>query len=242
MVVGGPRRAPLALQFSAHETLSTIGPRRHPAGDALPARLPRLPGRPAALEWERLLVGAAYVSAIGLQLLKLTLGLFPNRLDFWPHRRRPRAERIQLLSISAMRLAGIAVLLVRRAVPDGRAGARWVCWSTRSRSASAMTPRCSSSAPSRRAGTAFRPVQRQAARDRHLTSGLPDRRSSTRPGSPAVGELLREMRAIRRSASSATRCQGARDPSLTLAYWLPHYEGYDLDGQPVELPPGDGVP
>jgi hypothetical protein len=33
-----------------------------------------------------------------------------------------------------------------------------------------------------------------------------------------------------------------RDPSLTLAYWLPEFETYaDLDGNPVELPAADGA-
>jgi signal transduction histidine kinase len=54
----------------------------------------------------------------------------------------------------------------------------------------------------------------------------------------AVGELLVELRAD--PAPSHLRdalARALRDPSLTLAYWLPEFESWaDLDGKPVTLP------
>ena len=79
--------------------------------------------------FERALVATGYVSAIGLQILKMSLGgVGPdNLIKLSP---RPDAahtvEQIQLLSISAICLVGIGVLATRRrqrrpaAAPTGR--------------------------------------------------------------------------------------------------------------------------
>ena len=50
-----------------------------------------------------------------------------------------------------------------------------------------------------------------------------------------VGDLFVELRADPTPASSATRSRETlRDPSLTLAYWLPQFRSWaDLDGRPV---------
>jgi signal transduction histidine kinase len=58
-----------------------------------------------------------------------------------------------------------------------------------------------------------------------------------RLGRSAVGDLMLELRSdppprqVRNALARALR-----DPSLTLAYWLPHFHTYvDLDGEPVDL-------
>jgi signal transduction histidine kinase len=57
----------------------------------------------------------------------------------------------------------------------------------------------------------------------------------------AVGELMIELRADPEPADLRNAlAQALRDPSLTLAYWLPDFRTYvDLNGRPVELPDDD---
>ena len=54
----------------------------------------------------------------------------------------------------------------------------------------------------------------------------------------SVADLFVELRAHRAPADlRAALARALRDPSLTLAYWLPQYETYaDLDGRPVGVP------
>jgi len=58
----------------------------------------------------------------------------------------------------------------------------------------------------------------------------------------AVGDLMIELRADLAPADLRDALARAlRDPSLTLAYWLPDFQSYvDLDGRPVEVPDRDG--
>jgi signal transduction histidine kinase len=58
----------------------------------------------------------------------------------------------------------------------------------------------------------------------------------------SVADLFVELRAHPPPADLRDAlARTLRDPSLTLAYWLPQYETYaDLDGQPVELPEEGG--
>src|SRR5919197_4835735 len=65
----------------------------------------------------------------------------------------------------------------------------------------------------------------------------------TRLARSAVGDLMVELRADPSAAHLRDALARAlRDPTLTLAYWLPEFRGWvDLDGRPVTLPdPGDG--
>ncbi len=65
----------------------------------------------------------------------------------------------------------------------------------------------------------------------------------TRLARSAVGDLLVDLRADPSDGHLRDALARAlRDPTLTLAYWLPEFEGWvDLDGRPVTLaPPGDG--
>ena len=65
---------------------------------------------------------------------------------------------------------------------------------------------------------------------------------SQRLAGSAVGELVVELRADPAPVDLRDALAHAlRDPSLTLAYWLPEFDTYaDLDGRPVELP-GDSA-
>jgi signal transduction histidine kinase len=58
----------------------------------------------------------------------------------------------------------------------------------------------------------------------------------------AVGDLVIELRSELAPAQLQTALARAlRDPSLTLAYWLPDFRAYvDLGGRRVEVPSGDG--
>ena len=104
MIVGGFATGVSALQFASNETLLTIGA----VFDILVAAVflhvfLAFPDGRLRSTYERVLVGGAYVVAVGLQLVKLLLGAFPNKLAIGS---RPpitiHVERLQLLSISAM--------------------------------------------------------------------------------------------------------------------------------------------
>jgi signal transduction histidine kinase len=58
----------------------------------------------------------------------------------------------------------------------------------------------------------------------------------------AVADLLIELHANPAPAAlPGALARSLRDPSLTVAYWLPEYGAYaDFDGAPVEVPPSDG--
>lgn len=107
-----------ALQFAEHDLPYTIGA----SFDVLPAAVflhvyLAFPEGRLRSWFERGLVGAAYVSAIGLQLVKLAVSEFgPNNL--LEVSVRPDLAQIvtraQLLSLAAFCLIGIAVLALRR--------------------------------------------------------------------------------------------------------------------------------
>src|SRR5207237_770872 len=66
---------------------------------------------------ERVLVGAAYTSAIGLQLAKMSLGAMgPDNLLAISDRSGAAGvvQKVQLLSLSALLLAGVGVLAARQ--------------------------------------------------------------------------------------------------------------------------------
>jgi signal transduction histidine kinase len=245
MVTGGLASGLSALQLAQTEWLLTIGA----LFDILPAALflhvyLAFPEGRLRSGYERALVAAAYFLAVGLQLAKLMLGVFPNTIAvtsqpdvaIW-------VERIQLVGISAVCLAGFGVLLTRRR----RAGA------PRRRSITllidsfalglvmiavlfvvAVVPEFSS---------AFRPIQRATLFVIGLSPfvfllGLLDARLAR----SAVGDLLLELRSDLPPAElQHSIARTLRDSSLTLAYWLPDYGTYgDLDGRPVAVPDPGG--
>jgi hypothetical protein len=118
MVAGG-----LASAFSGWQLAEASGPYTFGAAfDIVPAALflhvcLAFPDGRLRSRFERALVGFAYFSAVGLQLVKLTLGgVDPeNLVDVW---RQPNVamtvEDFQLLSLSACCLVGLGVLARRR--------------------------------------------------------------------------------------------------------------------------------
>ncbi len=198
----------------------------------------RLNGR-----FERWLVGAAYATAIGLELARMTLGGFGahNLLQIVD---APAASaevtRIQLLAMSAFCLGALGVLVARRR-REGRPLRRSV----------------------RLLVDAFGLglVMVAALFLSHVFSGpaIPQLRWATfavlglapvaflvallhaRLARSSVGDLLVELRADPAPADLRDALARAlRDPSLTLAYWLPDFHAYaDEGGRPVRLADGD---
>jgi signal transduction histidine kinase len=192
---------------------------------------------------ERALIVTAYASAIGLQLVRMSLGgLGPhNLLEVASDPGAALAVlRVQLVVVSACCLGGVGILAARR-----RRGGR----------------------PLRRSlallidafalglvmiafllvSYAFGgPVIAEIRWATFVTLGvapvalligfLHDRLARS-----AVGELIVELRTDPAPADLRDALARAlRDPSLTLAYWLPEFGSYaDHDGQPVQLPNAD---
>jgi len=199
----------------------------------------RLQGR-----FERRLVLTAYGAAIGLQVVAMSLG------GFGPHNllevasdagARLTVMRFQLVAVSASCLFGVGVLAVRRrragrplrgslallidafalglvmiavfllSYAFGVGVVREIRWATF-------------------ATLGVAPVA-------FLVGLLHDRLARS-----AVGELFLELREDPAPADLRdSLARALRDPSLTLAYWLPEFGTYaDQAGRPVELPNADG--
>jgi len=190
---------------------------------------------------ERWLVLAAYVVAIGPQIVKMTLGYGSNQLlEILSHPDSAQTvERFQLVSLSALCVTGIGVLAARRrhAGPPLR------------RSLSALVDSFALGllmiAVLFLAGgfqwQAFTTIQRATLFIIGVSPivflvALLDARLA-RLG---VAELMVKLRTEPAPADLRNALARAlRDPSLTLAYWLPEFGAWsDLDGRPVELPTG----
>jgi signal transduction histidine kinase len=195
--------------------------------------------------FERVLVTAGYLVAFGLQLVGMALGGYgpDNLLSIVS---QPGAAetvlRVQLVALSALCLAGVGVLAARRR-GSGRPLRRSfallvdsfalglvmiaVLFMSHFFNAPALEPiRWTTFAVIGVAPVAF------------LVGLLHARLARS-----SVGDLFVELRADPPPADLRDALARAlRDPSLTLAYWLPDFHSYaDLDGRPVELPsPGGG--
>jgi signal transduction histidine kinase len=191
---------------------------------------------------ERWLVGAAYAIAVGLQLVKMMLGSFPNHLQVTSQLDAASAvEKVQLLSLSAICLVAIGVLLARQR-QVGRPRRRMLALVIDSfvlglLMIAALFVAGALEAPA----NVFTPLQRTTFAIVGLSPivflfGLLDARLAR----SAVGELVIELQ--RDPAPSELRdalARTLRDPTLTLGYWVPQYESYvDLDGQPVDVDAG----
>jgi signal transduction histidine kinase len=244
MVAGG-----LASAFSGWQLAESSGAYTFGAAfDIVPAALflhvcLAFPDGRLRSRFERVLVGIAYTVAVGLQLVKLALGgVDPqNLLDVW---RQPDAvamvEDVQLLSLSACCLIGLGVLVSRHR-RFGRPRRRSIAFVIDSFAvALVMIALLFVLAAFDLPG--FREVQRVTLFVVGLSPlafllGLLDARLAR----SAVGDLIVELRRDPappdlRDALAST----LRDPSLTLAYWLPDFRTYvDVDGRPVRLPDDD---
>jgi signal transduction histidine kinase len=192
---------------------------------------------------ERLVVATAYAAAVGLQLVKLSLGVVAadNLLAVVS---APSVasivQDVQLVVISALALGGFALLVARRRA-SGRPLRRSVallvdCFALGLVMIAALLLSGAFESP------AFETIRRITFAVIGLApvaflAGLLDARLAR----SSVGGLLVDLRGqpgpaeLREALSRALR-----DPSLTLAYWLPQFGTWaDPDGRPVVLPERD---
>jgi signal transduction histidine kinase len=241
MVAGG-----LASAFSGWQLAESAGPYTFGAAfDIVPAALflhvcLAFPDGRLRSRFEGVLVGVAYASAVGLQIAKLALGgVDPaNLVEVW---RQPdlvaMVEDVQLLSLSACCLVGLGVLALRRQ-RLGRPRRRSIAFVIDS-FAIALVMIAALFVIATFDLPGFREVQRVTLFVVGLSPlafllGLLDARLAR----SAVGDLIVELRGdpgpgdLRDALAHALR-----DPSLTLAYWLPSFQTYvDVNGRPVRLP------
>jgi hypothetical protein len=241
MIAGGFATGLSALQLTHLDLLYTLGA----AFDILPAALflhvfLAFPEGRLRSQFERTLAGAAYTSAVGLQLVKMSFGVFgpKNLLEVSARPTLASAvQHVQLLSLSAICLAGIGVLAARR-----RHGGRH-----RRRSLALLIDLFAIGLVLIAAlfidgnfeGPWFQPLQRTTLAVIGLSPivfllGLLDARLAR----SAVGDLVIELQADPEPQDLRDALARAlHDPSLALAYWLPDFETYvDLNGQPLALP------
>jgi signal transduction histidine kinase len=241
MIAGGFTTALSALGFAGYAVPHTVGL----VFDILPVVIflhvyLAFPEGRLRSSFERGLVGGAYISAIGLQILKMSLGgVGPDNL--LELSLRPDAaqlvERIQLVSISAICLAGIGVLATRRR-RAGRPLRRPVALLIDSFAIGLLMVAVLFVSGAFQ-GPAFVPIQRATLLVIGISPvaflvGLLDARLAR----SAIGELFVELRSgpSPRGLRDAL-ARALRDPSLTLAYWLPEFATWaDLDGRPLQLP------
>ena len=188
--------------------------------------------------FEGALVGVAYAAAIGLQVVKMTLGgVDPANLIEVSRQAGVVAtvEDVQLLMLTAACLAGLVVLVRRRHGRPGRRSLGIVI--TSFEVALVMIALLFTMATFDWPG--FHEVQRVTLFMMGLAPivflvGLLDARLAR----SSIGDLILELR--REPAAPDLRkalANALRDPSLDLAYWLPDFQTYvDLHGRPVKLP------
>ena len=241
MVAGGSASALSGWQFAEASGPYTLGA----AFDILPAALflhvcLAFPDGRLRSRFERLLVAATYSAAVGLQLVKMALGGVESRnlIDVATDPgAAAKVQHVQLLSISVMCLICVGVLAARRR-RLGRPRRRSLSILIESFAVGLVMVAILFTIGTFD-GPAFREVQRATLFVIGLSPvaflfGLLDARLAR----SALGELIIELR--RDPTPSALRdalAAALRDPSLTLAYWLPDFRTYvDLDGRPVQLP------
>jgi signal transduction histidine kinase len=192
---------------------------------------------------ERVLVGLGYFAAIGLQLVKMLLGGFipDNLLGFWDSLSAANTvEDVQLISISAILLAGIPVLIAKRR-RTGRPLRRWTQLLVDSFALALVMI-----ALLLLAGAFAWPSFETIRRISFVTIGFSPIAfliglMSARLARSTVAELLIQLHSDPAPGDLPDLfARALRDPSLTVAYWLPQYDTWaDADGHAVELP-GDG--
>lgn len=247
MIAGGFAIGLSTLQFDRQDHLYTAGA----VFDILPAAIflhvfLAFPDGRLRSRFERVLVAGAYVSALGLQLVKMALGAMgPDNLLVISM--QPGAagvvQKVQLLSMSAFCLAGIAVLAGRQR-HGGRPRRRSIALLIDSFAVGLLLVAVLFAiADFDVFNPAFRPIQRAMLAVIGLSPvvfliGLLD----VRLARSAVGDLVLELRADLAAADLRDALSRTlRDPSLTLAYWLRDFRSYvDLDGQAVEVPDRSG--
>jgi signal transduction histidine kinase len=189
---------------------------------------------------ERVIVAAAYVTGIGLGVVRMLLGGFGPDGMFNLTTEPSVADvvlRVQLVSSAALAVAGIGVLVARRR-GTGRPLRRSLALLHDS-FALALVMIAVLAMRHALGISGFETIQRIT----FFVVGLAPLAFlvgllQARLARSAVGELFLELRAD--PAPSDLRdalARALRDPSLTLAYWLPQFRSWaDLDGRAMELP------
>ena len=193
---------------------------------------------------ERILVGLAYVTALGLQLVRMALGGFGprNLLEVDPN---PEAAlvvlRVQLVSVSGFCLLGVGVLVARR-LHEGRPLRRAVRLLTDAFGLALvmlaflfMSLAYGGPATAQIRWATF--VAIGLAPVAFLFGLLHSRLARS-----TVGDLFVRLQEDPEPPDlQEALARTLRDPSLTLAYWLPEFGSYaDLEGRAVKLPSEDG--
>jgi signal transduction histidine kinase len=245
MIAGGFAIGLSVLQVSDADVLYTIGAWFDlvPAAIFLCVYLSFPTGRLSS-EFERALVAACFAATVGLQLAKIAIGgtRSDNLLQVvsWPEPSL-RVEQVQLFAISVISLAGFGLLAARRR-QLGRLRRRSLGLLVDS-FALALVMIAALLIDAVFQQPANVPLQRAT----FVVIGLSPivfliALLDARLARSAVGELAIELRGDPAPADlQAALSRALRDPSLTLAYWLPDFESYaDLEGRPVEVPTRDG--
>ena len=193
--------------------------------------------------FERSLVAAAYATAIGLELVRMLFGGFGphNLLEVTSNAGAGEtALQVQLGLVSAFCLAGVGVLALRRR-RSGRPLRRSLDLLTDA-FALALVMIAFLFVSAVLGGPAVAQIRWATFVALGLAPvvfliGL----LQTRLARVRVGDLLVELRddPVRADLRHAL-ARALRDPSLTLAYWLPEFQSWaDHDGRPVQLPAAD---
>jgi signal transduction histidine kinase len=244
MVAAGFATFLSSLQWSTASVPYTIGL----AFDLLPAALflhlsLAFPSGRLEREPERALVVAGYTAAVGLQLMKMLLGGAEDRnaLGLVGESGATRTlENVELITLSALCLGGVAVLVVRRrksvSPPRRRIALLLDSFGLGLVAIAVLLLAGAFAWPS------FETIRRITfgvigVAPVAFLVGLLDAHLSR----PALGDLLGKLRADPAPAELHEALADAlRDPTLTLAYWLPEYgQWVDVRGFPVELPVED---
>jgi signal transduction histidine kinase len=242
MVTAGFAMFLSCLQWSSASVPYTLGF----LFDLLPAALflhlfLAFPSGRLKLRLERWVVGAAYAAAMGLQLLKMVLGAGESRNVLGVVQEYGAAqtlEDVQLLALSALSLAGIGVLAIRRR-GSGRPLRRSVTVLVDSFALGLVMI-----AALLVAGAFESPAFESIRRATFFVIGvapvafLIGLLNAARLSRSALGDLLVQLRAEPAPVDlSDALARALRDPSLRLAYWLPQFGSWaDVDGAPTELP------
>jgi signal transduction histidine kinase len=195
--------------------------------------------------FERALVVVGYATAFGLQLVGMGLGGFgPDNVLAVVSEPATAATLldVQLVAISAFCLTGVVVLVARRR-GEGRPLRRWAALLVDS-FALGLVMIAVLFLTGAFEGPAFETIRRATffvvglAPAAFLVGLL-----SARLARSSLADLLVEMHGDPAPADLRDALGRAlRDPSVTLAYWLPEYQSWaDVDGRPVELPEHDGT-
>jgi signal transduction histidine kinase len=245
MLVAGFTNYLATLSWTTNDLAFTVGQ----AADLLPPVIflhvfLAFPSGRLETRFERVLVGSAYAVALGLQLVRMSFGGFGphNLLEVSPNVDvTVAATRVQLLLVSAACLAGVAILATRRR-RSGRPLRRSLALLVDAFALGLVM-------------IAFLfvslvvdgPAVPQIRWATFVTLGLAPLAFlvgllHARLARSSVGDLFVELRSDPAPAELQTAIARAlRDPSATLAYWLPEFRRYaDLEARPVELPDEHG--